>query len=316
MEFRSKVLKTYEKVLPYIRKTPLVYSDYFSRKLDRNIYFKLENIQYTGSFKIRGALNKVLSLGEEDKKKTLITASGGNHGLGVCYAAQKFRMKAVVYLPASTPELKINKIRQLGGEVIIYGDNWDEANKKAIKEAGLNDMIYIHPFSDEQVIEGQATLACEILEEKPDIDTIVCSIGGGGLISGIARYVKAVKNNKKVLGVETEGADSMYLSLKAKQLVELEAITSIAESLGARMVTEKTFGYVEEFVDDLFVVTDTDALKALVEILQQEKQLVEPASSCSLSAILKNKSRINTGETICIILCGGNFAVDTLKKYI
>ena len=314
-DFQTEVQEVYDKIKPYIRKTPLIHSDYFSEILQCDLFFKLENIQHTGSFKVRGALSKVLSLPRKERKKILITASGGNHGLGVCYAGNMVNMKTLVYLPTTTPPMKIEKIKSLGGEVILHGDVWDEANEEAMKEASEKDMIYVHPFSDEDVMKGQGTIALEILSENPEIDIFICSIGGGGLISGIARYVKAVDPSIRVYGVETRGADAMYQSITADKIVTLEAITSIAESLGAKRVTEKSFHYVKHFVDGLCVVTDSQAIEAIFEILQHEKQLVEPASSCNLAALLTNQIPDLTRKNIAVVLCGGNFPVEDLKKY-
>ncbi|MBD3203160.1 pyridoxal-phosphate dependent enzyme [Candidatus Woesearchaeota archaeon] len=314
MDYKDKVEKRYKKISNYIRKTPLIYSNYFSNKFNSNIYLKFENIQYTGAFKIRGALSKIISLSREERKKTLITASGGNHGLGVCYAAKKFGMKAVVYLPKSTPKMKIEKIKSLGGETIMYGEAWDEANIKAMQIADKKSRVYIHAFSDEDVMLGQASVAYEILKEKKDIDAIICSIGGGGLISGVSRYAKSFNPKIKIFGVETRGADAMFRSINAKRLITLDAITSIAESLGAKRVTELSFNYVKQYVDKLFVVPDSKAINVLIEILDKEKQLVEPASSCSLAAC-KNIKDIK-GKNVAVVICGGNFPLKKLKNYI
>jgi threonine dehydratase len=315
-DFLQDVQAVYERIEPYIRKTPLLYSDHFSDILGCPIYFKLENIQHTGSFKVRGALSKVLSLSKKERTNPLVTASGGNHGLGVCYAGNQVDMHTIVYLPINTPSMKIQKIKSLGGEVMLHGDVWDEANERAMKEAGEKDMIYVHPFSDEDVMRGQGTIAHEILSELPEIDLIICSIGGGGLISGIARYAKAVNSSIKVYGVETKGADAMYQSITADKIVTLPAITSIAESLAAKRVTEKSFHYVKHFVDGLSVVSDSQALETIIEILQHEKQLVEPAASCNLAALLTNQIPDFQDKTIAIVLCGGNFPVEELKPYL
>jgi threonine dehydratase len=315
-DFPQDVQAVYDKINSYIRKTPLIYSDHFSDILQCNLYFKLENIQHTGSFKVRGALSKVLSLSKKERMKSLVTASGGNHGLGVCYAGNKVDMHTIVYLPTTTPAMKVRKIKSLGGEVILHGDVWDEANERAMKEASEKDMIYVHPFSDEDVMRGQGTIAHEILSQQPKIDLIICSIGGGGLISGIARYAKAVNPSIKIYGVETKGADAMYQSITADKIVTLPAITSIAESLGAKRVTEKSFHYVKHLVDGLSVVSDSQAMETIIEILQHEKQLVEPAASCNLAALLTNQIPNCHDKTIAVVLCGGNFPVEELKNYL
>jgi len=308
------IKQLYIRISPYIRKTPLLFSDYFSNKIGATIYFKCENLQYTNSFKVRGAFSKLTSLA--DKNKTLITASGGNHGLGLCFAGKKFNLKTEVILPKTTPQEKIERIKSLGGSVTLFGEIWDEANVKALEMAKDEKYVYVHPFSDDEVIAGQATIAYEILQDLPDIDTIITSIGGGGLISGISQYAKLFNPNIKIYGVETIGADSMYQSLKTGHVIELPKITSIVESLAARKVTDKTFNIVREYVKEVVRVTDEQAMNMVIEILQQEKLLVEPASSCTLASLFQNQIPDIQNRKVAIVLCGGNISLSVIKRLI
>jgi threonine dehydratase len=316
MSFKSEVEESYERISKYLHKVPLIRSDYFSEKLNCNLYFKLDNIQHTGSFKVRGALSRASLLDDEHIEKGFVTASGGNHGLGVCYAAKIFNTTARIYVPEATPEFKKQKIRDMGGEVLIHGNSICEASYKAIDYAEQNDKTYIHGFNDEDVIRGQGTLGLEILNELPETDMIIASIGGGGLIAGIAGYAKEVKPEIKIYGAQTKGCDAMRKSLDAGTNIVMGKVTSIAESLAISQVAKRTLEYVERWVDDVCVVTDDEAMKDVVKILQYEKQLVEPAASCSLSILTTGQVEDIEGKNIVVVLCGSNFPVERLKEYL
>ncbi|MHA1539065.1 MAG: pyridoxal-phosphate dependent enzyme [Alphaproteobacteria bacterium] len=303
-----------DEMAPLLRRTPLIKSSYFSKKFGCNLYFKLENIQHTGSFKVRGALSKALSIPEADRKNNFSAASAGNHGLGVSYSAKALGVKAQIYMPKVTPNYKIRKIVELGGEPIIAGNDWDSSNVFAIGEAKKTKTNYFHPFSDEDVIRGQATIALEVLEDLPETDMFICSIGGGGLISGIATYAKSKNPGINVYGVETKGTDSMAQSLAKGERIELPEITSQAESIAVKEVTELTFNLVKEYVDGVYVVDDEEAFIAQKDILQQEKQLAEPAMSCCIAALEKGLVPDIKGKNVVVIMCGANYPVEKLAK--
>lgn len=312
-----------------------------------NLYLKFEHLQCTGSFKARGALTKMHLLPPESRGRGIVTASGGNHGLGVCHAARIFNENAHVFLHSNVPKYKSDLIRELGGQVHLHGDAFDESNEAAMQFAREHNMTYVHPFDDPDVILGQSTVAVEILEQLPEVDIVVTSIGGGGLISGIGTFLKeataqqpaeeggrGTRRHIKVYGVETEGAASMFSSLQCNQIVTLPAIRSIAESLGAKRVSDLTFKTVKRVTDDCVVVTDEEAMSALLLLLQRENQLVEPAASCSLAALLPPISPPTSdllqlsqpkrallqqeikGKNVVVLLCGGNFPLSKLPSYI
>jgi threonine dehydratase len=307
--FPARVARAYERIRPHILETPLVRSDWYSRVSGSEVYFKCENLQHTRAFKIRGALNKVLSLDPRELTgRTLVTASGGNHGLAVAHAARLLGLKSLVYLPTSTPQHKIEAIKAMGGAVAIHGNAWDEANEEAIKTGRREGFLYIHAFDDERVIEGQGTIALEILRQIKRPDLVMTSIGGGGLISGIASYLKTVDAGIRVAGVETAGADSMSRSIRAGALVTLPAITSKAESLGAKRVSTRTFEAARTHVDAFHVVTDSEAEAEQAVIRREEGFLVELASSCTVAGFRRYEAEAMRGRRVVILLCGGNAA--------
>ena len=314
MKYHEKIAEVYNKIFPYIKRTPVIHSDIYSQKTHGTIFFKCENLQHTHSFKVRGAFNKIISM--QESNKALVTASGGNHGLAVSYAAKAFGLKAVVVVPEFVPQFRRDMIQALGGEVVVHGKTMDDLNAKVAEFTKNPHYVYIHPFDDDAVIDGQATIMHELLQDIPELDIVIASIGGGGLVSGIAQYAKSFNPQMKVYGIQTVGADAMSQSLKAGEIVGIPSITSIATSLGATKVTEKTLNRVRTFVDKVVTVTDAEAIKDLKETLSEEKLLVEPASSCNLSALVNGKLPSIQGKKVAVILCGGNFSLEQLKQHI
>ena len=312
MEYKDQVAQVYARIKKYIKRTPVLSSSYFSKSTGSTIFFKCENLQYTNAFKIRGAFSKITAM--NDTSKILVCTSGGNHGMAVSFAAKQFGMKAIVVVPDFVPQFRIDMIKALDGEVIVHGKTMDDLDAKVAEYTVDPTYVYVHPFDDPDVIAGQGTIAYELLEDEPDTDVIVASIGGGGLISGISQYAKSFNPNIKVYGVQTTGCNAMSKSLEAGHVVAIPSITSIATSLGATKVTERTFQIVKKNVEKLVQVTDEEALRDLKAILEKEKLLVEPASSCNLSAILAGSLPDLKGKKIAIILCGGNFSPEQLKN--
>ncbi len=303
-----------ERIRPFLSPTPTVRSLEFSQRLGAEVHFKLDVLQPTHSFKVRGAFSALTRLGALEKERGVVTASGGNHGLAVAYAAATLGIPASIYLPKSATEAKLSAIRRLGPEVVIHGASWDDANTLAQAKAAESGRAYIHPFDNFEVMAGQATVMTEILAQlRPDL--VVASIGGGGLVSGILSSVAHFSPATRVAGVETVGADSMNQSRKAGRIVELAEITSIAETLGARKTGTFQFETVTRRISDLVTVSDESAVRALLDLLASEKVLTEPAASCSLAALLERKIEFSPGERIVVVLCGANIGLDKVAAW-
>ncbi len=302
-------------VKKFLAPTPLVRSAMLSDELKTPVYLKLESLQPTHSFKVRGALNAISSLTEEVRKRGIVTASGGNHGLGVTLACNLLGTTARVYLPVKTPELKVNALKKLGAEVLMEGEAWDEANRKALSDAENRGLTYIHPFNDSKVMAGQGTIVTEILAQGLAPDLMVASIGGGGLISGIISAVSHFCPTTRVAGVETEGADCMRRSVQANEIIELDSIKSIADSLGAKKTEERPFNIVKNNVSQLATVEDRSAVKAALDLLNQDKLLAEPAATCCIAALREGKLDFKEGETLVIVVCGANTTVEKLLHF-
>ncbi|MDQ3396734.1 MAG: threonine/serine dehydratase [Deinococcota bacterium] len=298
------------RIQPYLAASPVRYAESYSRRLKARVCFKLELFLPTHAFKVRGALNAVLGLSEEARARGVITASAGNHGLGVSYAAAQVGAKATIILPVTTPEIRLDAIAALGGEIIIYGEDWNEANRKALALVAEYGYTYVSPFDDAEIMAGQATIALELLEQVPEVDIVLAAVGGGGLISGVASALRQLKPEVRVIGVETLGADCMAQSLAAGSLVELPRFTSIAESLGTKRSTERPFAIVKEAVERVVVVSDEASLDELLYTLDYEKLLVEPAASCTLAALTEGLVPDIAGKTIVPIICGGNIRLE------
>lgn len=311
----DKVKKVHEKISPYLVWTPLISTATFSELVGSNVFFKLENMQKTGSFKPRGALNKTLNLLKEKKNiKGIIAASGGNHAQGVAYSGQKLGLKATLVMFHGVPDCKINACKSYGANVVIYGNEFQEAYEYSFKLSSELGYEYVHPFNDIDIVAGQGTLALEIIKDLPEVDTIICSIGGGGLISGIASTIKQIKPNVKIFGIETVGADSMYQSFKAGKIVPLPKITSFAEGLSACLVGDITFNLTKKYVDDIFTISDEKTKDAILMLLERQKLLVEPSAACTVAALLEKK--IPVGKNTVVVLSGGNLDLERLKTFL
>jgi threonine dehydratase len=296
-----------------VHRTPLVASAALSARLGARVYLKLECLQKTGSFKPRGAFNKLLALSPDERRRGVVAASGGNHAQGLAYAAQQLGIPAVIAMPATTSRNYLDATRGYGAEVVLVPDiRAAFAEAARLHEQGR---VSVHPFDDPLVAAGQGTLGLEILEDVPDVRRVYVSIGGGGLIAGVAAALKAVRPEVEVIGVETHGADAMAQSLAAGRLVELPAITSIAKTLGAPKVCEFTLSHVRRLVREVRVVSDAAAARAVFLILERTKYLVEPAAACCLAAAEEQRDELRPDDAVVLLLCGGNVAVEDLAAW-
>jgi threonine dehydratase len=305
------IIEAFDRLRKRVRHTELIHSHYFSEKLGTPIYFKCENLQRTGSFKIRGALNFMTAQPRENLGKGVITASAGNHAQGVAFSADLLGVKATVFMPESTPPQKVFATRDYGAEVVLTGKNFDEAYTAAVKAGKESGALFVHPFDDQLVMAGQGTIGLELLGDLPDLDNIIIPIGGGGLISGIASAVKATNPRVRIIGVEAAAAPSMHYSLKRGGIVEGPLAFSLADGIAVKRVGGNTFPIVQELVDEVVLVEEEEIAQAIVALLERTKLLVEGAGAVTLAAILNGRVKDLSGKTVCL-LSGGNIDVRTI----
>ena len=293
--------------------TKLKYSEYFSNQTGNKVYFKPENMQYTGAYKVRGAYYKISTLSEEDRAKGIITASAGNHAQGVVYAAKLYNAKAVIVMPTNTPLIKINRTKSYGAEVVLYGDVYDDACEHALKLAEEHGYTFIHAFNDLDVACGQGSIAMEIIKELPTVDYILCPIGGGGLCTGVSTLAKMLNPKIKVIGVEPEGANCMQESLKADHVVSLPSVNTIADGTAVRTPGDKLFPYIKANVDEIITVPDDELIGAFLDMIENHKMVVENSGLLTVAALkhldVKNKKIVS-------ILSGGNMDVITMSSVV
>ena len=293
--------------------TKLKYSEYFSNQTGNKVYFKPENMQYTGAYKVRGAYYKISTLSEEDRAKGIITASAGNHAQGVAYAAKLYNAKAVIVMPTNTPLIKINRTKSYGAEVVLYGDVYDDACEHALKLAEEHGYTFIHAFNDLDVACGQGSIAMEIIKELPTVDYILCPIGGGGLCTSVSTLAKMLNPKIKVIGVEPEGANCMQESLKADHVVSLPSVNTIADGTAVRTPGDKLFPYIKANVDEIITVPDDELIGAFLDMIENHKMVVENSGLLTVAALkhldVKNKKIVS-------ILSGGNMDVITMSSVV
>ena len=293
--------------------TKLIYSDFYSKSTGNKVYFKPENMQLTGAYKLRGAYYKISTLTPEDRQKGLITASAGNHAQGVAYAAKEFGAKAVIVMPTTTPLIKVNRTKSYGAEVILYGDVYDDSCKKALELAEEKGYTFIHPFDDLAVATGQGTIAMEIIKELPLVDYILVPVGGGGLATGVSTLAKLLNPNIKVIGVEPEHANCLQESLNAGHVIELSSVSTIADGTAVKKPGEKIFPYLKENLDDIITVADEELVVAFLDMVESHKMVVENSGLLTVAALKKLDVK---GKKIVSILSGGNMDVITMSSVV
>ncbi|MGN0243833.1 MAG: threonine ammonia-lyase [Lachnospiraceae bacterium] len=309
----DKFEKAYDIVQQVVLPTKLVKSDFFSKATGNQVYLKPENMQLTGAYKIRGAYYKISTLSDEERKKGLITASAGNHAQGVAYAAREYGTKAVIVMPTSTPLMKVNRTKALGAEVILHGEVYDEACAYALKLAEEEGYTFIHPFDDLDVATGQGTIAMEIVKELPTVDYILVPIGGGGLATGVSTLAKLLNPNIKVIGVEPAGANCMQASLQAGEVVTLPGVDTIADGTAVKTPGSNIFPYIQENIDDIITIEDSELIVAFLDTLENHKMLVENSGLLSVAALQHLDVK---GKKVVSVLSGGNMDVITMASVI
>ena len=317
MDTKMLTLERFEEASDIVRKvtqeTKLVYSDFYSAQTGNKVYFKPENMQLTGAYKLRGAYYKISTLSDEERAKGLITASAGNHAQGVAYAAKCFGVKAVIVMPTTTPLIKVNRTKGYGAEVVLYGDVYDEACEKAYELAKENGYTFIHPFDDPAVATGQGTIAMEIIKELPVVDYILVPVGGGGLATGVSTLAKLLNPKIKVIGVEPEGANCLQESVKAGKVLTLDHVSTIADGTAVKTPGSRIFPYLQKNLDDIITVPDEELVVAFLDMVENHKMVVENSGLLTVAAL---KHLDVKGKKIVSILSGGNMDVITMSSVV
>jgi len=296
-----------------IKKTELIKTPFFSNECNNTVFIKPDNLQVTGAFKIRGAFNKLSQLTDAEKNRGVIASSAGNHAQGIGLAAQLLGIKSTVVMPATTPIIKVEATRNYGANVVLFGDNYDEAYRKAKELEAEHSYVFVHPFDDLDIILGQGTLALEILDQLEDVDEILVPIGGGGLISGIAFAAKMITPSIKIIGVEPEGAACIKESLTNNQVTELAKVDTIADGAAVKRPGSLTFKFIKEFVDEVVSVSEFDIAEAILLLIEKHKLITEGAGALSLAGLKKISSR---NKKIVCLVSGGNIDILTISAII
>ncbi len=296
--------------------TPFAYAPILSDRVDAKVYLKKENLQLTGAFKLRGAYNMISLLPKDKLERGVIAASAGNHAQGVAYSANIFGIKAIIVMPEATPLLKVENTKKLGAEVILHGENYDEAYLFAQQMADERGMTFVHPFADRDVMAGQGSIALEMLESRSDLDFVVLSIGGGGLIAGVASAIKQINPSIKVIGVVASGAPAMLNSYRAKKAIDSTSVKTIADGIAVRDVNQENLDLILELVDEIVEVDDEEIASAVLFLLERQKLVVEGGGAAGVAAIMHKKFDFKPDSKIATILSGGNIDVSMLSLII
>ena len=314
----ADVLLARERVRHETYMTPCARSEMLSKLTGHSVYLKLENLQMTGSFKERGALNRLSLLTKEEAARGVVAASAGNHAQGVAYHATKRGVRAVIVMPLATPLVKVTATREFGAEVLLHGANYDEACAEATRLCEAEGMVFLHPFDDAAVMAGQGTIALEMLEQVPEMDAVIVPIGGGGLIGGMACAIKEMRPGCKVIGVQTERLPSMQRAFEAHHPVTVDGGTTIADGIAVRRAGDLTYPVVAKYVDEIVTVDEDEIASAILVLLEREKTLAEGAGAAALAALLQGKTSLSMekGKRVGVLVCGGNIDVTLLSRII
>lgn len=282
---------------------------------NKEVYLKTENLQVTGSFKLRGAYYKISQLNEEEKKSGIIACSAGNHAQGVAFASNRFNIKSKIYMPSGAPISKVEATKSYGSSVCLVDGVYDDAYKKAVEDAKISKATFIHPFNDYQVIAGQGTIAIEVLKQIEDLEQIIVPIGGGGLISGVAFVIKSINPKIKVIGVQASNAASMVESINSKKIKELNIVNTFADGIAVKCPGDITYDLISKYVDDLVTVTEDEIATSILSLIEKQKIISEGAGAVSVAAALFDKVNIENKKTVCLV-SGGNIDVNILSRVI
>jgi threonine dehydratase len=303
------------RIQDFIYLSPARHSDALSKMTGQQVFLKLDNLQRTGAFKERGALNRILTLTDDEKRRGVIAASAGNHAQAVAFHATQRGIRSRIVMPLMTPLVKVSSTANFGAEVVLHGANYDEACAEALRLGEADGMTFLHPFDDDAVIAGQGTIGLELLEQVADLEAIVVPIGGGGLIGGVACAIKESNSKVRVIGVQTERLPSMLRATEAGAPVTIPAQATIADGIAVRRSGDRTLPLVQRYVDEIVTVEEEEIAKAILALLEREKTLAEGAGAVALASLLQHKTSLD-GQRTAVLVCGGNIDVSLLAKII
>lgn len=307
------ILKANDTIKDSLKRTPIVECPTLGEITENQVFFKLENLQKTGSFKLRGALNKIANLTDEEKRAGVIASSAGNHAQGVALGAAQQGIKATIVMPATAPLAKIAATRGYGAEVVLEGEVYDDAYNKACELQKETGATFLHPFDDKFVMAGQGTIGLEILEEIPDVDVVLVPIGGGGIIAGIAKAIKSLRPEAKVIGIEAANAASMKEAVEIKNICEISTTPTIADGIAVRKAGCETFKVVQECVDEIVTVTEDEIAKGILFLMEKSKVVAEGAGATTVAALLAGKIDVKD-KKVCAVISGGNIDINLVER--
>ena len=313
-EIKNEVQEAEKRIREHIRETPLEHSPHLSQLGDARVYLKLESNQITGSFKLRGALNKFLSLSPDQQKEEVITASSGNHAAALAYTLHKFGGKGVIYLPENVSPAKVEALRPYGVELKFYGDDCIQSETLARKTAAETDRVFISPYNDPKIIGGQGTIGIELMRQMDKLDAVLVPVGGGGLISGIAGYLKAVDKHIQIIGCQPQNSAVMHASVQAGKIVELESKPTLADGTAGGLEPDAvTFDICSKFVDDFILVSESEIRRAIIFSVEKHQILIEGAAALTIAAFIKERKRL-AGKNVALIISGKKISLEQLKE--
>jgi threonine dehydratase len=304
-----------ERIKEQIYFSPLPYSETVSRMTGNRVFFKLENLQMTGSFKERGALNRLLTLSTEERNRGVIAASAGNHGMALAFHSHRLDIAATIVMPVFAPLIKVSRVRQYGAQTVLCGDDYDSALTEALRQSQERSLTFVSAYNDPWVVAGQGTIGLELHEQNPDLDAVIVPVGGGGLIAGIALVLKTLNPRIKIIGVQSEAVPSMKSALADGAPVRLPPATTIADGIAVRCVGDTPFALVKEFVDEIVTVSEGEIANAVLLLLEIEKTVAEGAAAVPLAALMNQKVMF-TGKNIGLIVSGGNIDMNLIARII
>ena len=314
MNILQEIVQAEQRIRPYIRETPLDYSPALSQLTGCRIFLKLENLQLTGSFKVRGAMNALVALNPEQQKRGVVTASSGNHGIAIAFGLHTLHLKGNIFVPKNVSPAKVAAIKSFGGDVHYYGEDSVFTEEYARTYADQNEMVYISPYNDAHVIGGQGTIGVEMSRQIDHVDVVLAAVGGGGLISGIASYLKTVFGNITVIGCSPAHSPAMQQSIQQGHIVDIESLPTLSDGTAGGLESEAiTFPLCQQLVTDYILVSEEEIRQALRLFIETHHMLIEGAAAVALAALLKAAKRFQ-GKTVAVVLCGANIGLQTLKE--